>query len=204
MKQRFRVGGMSCAACSAHVEKSVSAVPGVSGVQVNLLAGSMAVEYDENACDAQTIIKAVEAGGYTAAVDDGRQTSAPAQSPQADEALKEMKTRIIVSAIFMLVLMYFSMGEMVGLPLPSYAAGMDGMFNLALTELILRADTPVIIENVNLFDVYSGAGVLLGKKSMAYTFTLRAEDHTLCDEEIRSAMDAIIRSLELGGAPLRS
>lgn len=52
MKQRFRVGGMSCAACSAHVEKSVSAVPGVSGVQVNLLAGSMAVEYDENACDA--------------------------------------------------------------------------------------------------------------------------------------------------------
>ena len=137
MKQRFRVGGMSCAACSAHVEKSVSAVPGVSGVQVNLLAGSMAVEYDENACDAQTIIKAVESGGYTAAVDDGRQTSAPAQSPQADEALKEMKTRIIVSAIFMLVLMYFSMGEMVGLPLPSYAAGMDGMFNLALTELLL-------------------------------------------------------------------
>ena len=123
MKQRFRVGGMSCAACSAHVEKSVSAVPGVSGVQVNLLAGSMAVEYDENACDAQTIIKSVESGGYTAAVDDGRQTSAPAQSPQADEALKEMKTRIIVSAIFMLVLMYFSMGEMIGLPLPSYAAG---------------------------------------------------------------------------------
>ena len=145
MKQRFRGGGMSCAACSAHVEKSVSAVPGVSGVQVNLLAGSMAVEYDENACDAQTIIKAVESGGYTAAVDDGRQTSAPAQSPQADEALKEMKTRIIVSAIFMLVLMYFSMGEMVGLPLPSYAAGMDGMFNLALTELLLTL--PIVIIN---------------------------------------------------------
>ena len=145
MKQRFRVGGMSCAACSAHVEKSVSAVPGVSGVQVNLLAGSMAVEYDENACGAQTIIKAVESGGYTAAVDDGRQTSAPAQSPQADEALKEMKTRIVVSAIFMLVLMYFSMGEMVGLPLPSYAAGMDGMFNLALTELILTL--PIVIIN---------------------------------------------------------
>ena len=145
MKQRFRVGGMSCAACSAHVEKSVSAVPGVSSVQVNLLAGSMAVEYDENACDAQTIIKAVESGGYTAAVDDGRQISAPAQSPQADEALKEMKTRIIVSAIFMLVLMYFSMGEMIGLPLPSYAAGMDGMFNLALTELLLTL--PIVIIN---------------------------------------------------------
>ena len=56
-----------------------------------------------------------------------------------------MKTRIIVSAIFMLVLMYFSMGEMVGLPLPSYAAGMDGMFNLALTELILAL--PIVIIN---------------------------------------------------------
>ena len=73
MKQRFRVGGMSCAACSAHVEKSVGAVPGVTTVQVNLLAGSMAVEYDETACDSAKIIAAVESGGYTAEVDDGKQ-----------------------------------------------------------------------------------------------------------------------------------
>ena len=145
MKQRFRVGGMSCAACSAHVEKSVSAVPGVSTVQVNLLAGSMAVEYDEAVCDAGKIIAAVVSGGYTAAVDDGKQQSAPAQSAQADEALGEMKKRIIVSAVFMIVLMYFSMGEMIGLPLPSYAAGMDGMFALALTELVLTI--PIVLIN---------------------------------------------------------
>lgn len=145
MKQRFRVGGMSCAACSAHVEKSVSAVPGVSTVQVNLLAGSMAVEYDEAVCDAGKIIEAVVSGGYTAAVDDGKQQSAPAQSAQADEALGEMKKRIIVSAVFMIVLMYFSMGEMIGLPLPSYAAGMDGMFALALTELVLTI--PIVLIN---------------------------------------------------------
>ena len=145
MKQRFRVGGMSCAACSAHVEKSVSAVPGVSTVQVNLLAGSMAVEYDEAVCDAGKIIEAVVSGGYTAAVDDGKQQSAPAQSAQADEALGEMKKRIIVSAVFMIVLMYFSMGEMIGLPLPSYAAGMDGMFALALTELALTI--PIVLIN---------------------------------------------------------
>ena len=145
MKQRFRVGGMSCAACSAHVEKSVSAVPGVSTVQVNLLAGSMAVEYDEAVCDAEKIIAAVVSGGYTAAVDDGKQQSAPAQSAQADEALGEMKKRIIVSAVFMIVLMYFSMGEMIGLPLPSYAAGMDGMFALALTELALTI--PIVLIN---------------------------------------------------------
>ena len=143
MKQRFRVGGMSCAACSAHVEKSVSAVPGVSTVQVNLLAGSMAVEYDEAVCDAGKIIAAVVSGGYTAAVDDGKQQSAPAQGAQADEALGEMKKRIIVSAVFMIVLMYFSMGEMIGLPLPSYAAGMDGMFALALTELVLTI--PIVL-----------------------------------------------------------
>lgn len=145
MKQRFRVGGMSCAACSAHVEKSVSAVPGVSMVQVNLLAGSMTVEYDEAVCDAGKIIAAVVSGGYTAAVDDGIQQSAPAQSAQADEALGEMKKRIIVSAVFMIVLMYFSMGEMIGLPLPSYAAGMDGMFALALTELVLTI--PIVLIN---------------------------------------------------------
>ena len=145
MKQRFRVGGMSCAACSAHVEKSVSAVLGVSTVQVNLLAGSMAVEYDEAVCDAEKIIAAVVSGGYTAAVDDGKQQSAPAQSAQADEALGEMKKRIIVSAVFMIVLMYFSMGEMIGLPLPSYAAGMDGMFALALTELVLTI--PIVLIN---------------------------------------------------------
>lgn len=145
MKQRFRVGGMSCAACSAHVEKSVSAVPGVSMVQVNLLAGSMTVEYDEAVCDAGKIIAAVVSGGYTAAVDDGKQQSAPAQSAQADEALGEMKKRIIVSAVFMIVLMYFSMGEMIGLPLPSYAAGMDGMFALALTELVLTI--PIVLIN---------------------------------------------------------
>ncbi|WP_418691657.1 heavy metal translocating P-type ATPase [Agathobaculum sp.] len=145
MKQRFRVGGMSCAACSAHVEKSVSAVPGVSTVQVNLLAGSMTVEYDEAVCDAGKIIAAVVSGGYTAAVDDGKRQSAPAQGAQADEALSEMKKRIIVSAVFMIVLMYFSMGEMIGLPLPSYAAGMDGMFALALTELVLTV--PIVLIN---------------------------------------------------------
>ena len=125
--------------------ESVSAVPGVSTVQVNLLAGSMTVEYDEAVCDAGKIIAAVVSGGYTAAVDDGKQQSAPAQGAQADEALGEMKKRIIVSAVFMIVLMYFSMGEMIGLPLPSYAAGMDGMFALALTELVLTV--PIVLIN---------------------------------------------------------
>ena len=149
MKQRFRVGGMSCAACSAHVEKSVAAVPGVSEVQVNLLAGSMVVQYDEGACDAQAIIHAVESGGYTAAVDDGKQQAARTQSPQANDELKEMKTRIIVSAVFLIILMYFSMGPMIGLPLPGFVSGTEHAFALALVQFLLTL--PICIVNRKYF-----------------------------------------------------
>ncbi|MDO5141996.1 MAG: heavy metal translocating P-type ATPase [Eubacteriales bacterium] len=145
MKQRFRVGGMSCAACSAHVEKSVSAVPGVSEVQVNLLAGSMVVQYDEGACDAQAICRAVASGGYTAAVDDGQQAAAPAQHAQAEDELREMKTRIVVSAVALIVLMFFSMGPMLGLPLPGFVAGPEHAFALALVQLLLTL--PIVIVN---------------------------------------------------------
>ncbi|MFQ6841500.1 MAG: cation transporter, partial [Agathobaculum sp.] len=146
MKQRFRVGGMSCAACSAHVEKSVAAVPGVREVQVNLLAGSMVVQYDEGACDARKIIQAVESGGYTAAVDDGRQQAAGrAKGPQEDGELREMKTRIIVSAVFLIILMYFSMGPMFGLPLPGFVSGTEHAFALALVQLLLTL--PICIVN---------------------------------------------------------
>ena len=137
MKQRFRVGGMSCAACSAHVEKSVAAVPGVREVQVNLLAGSMMVEYDEAACDDAQIIRAVEQGGYTASVDEGTRAAASAKAAAPEDELGEMKTRILVSAVFLVILMYFSMGPMVGLPLPGFVSGEAHAFALALVQLLL-------------------------------------------------------------------
>ncbi|WP_125115147.1 heavy metal translocating P-type ATPase [Agathobaculum sp. Marseille-P7918] len=149
MKQRFRVGGMSCAACSAHVEKSVSAVPGVREVQVNLLAGSMMVEYDEGACDAQRIIRAVEEGGYTAAVDSGTRAAAPAKGAAPEDELHEMKTRIIVSAVFLVILMYFSMGPMIGLPLPGFVSGETHAFALALVQLLLTL--PILVINRKYF-----------------------------------------------------
>ena len=68
MKQKYNVTGMSCSACSAHVEKAVSKVPGVNSVQVNLLQNSMVVDYDEAATNDQAIIHAVEEGGYGASV----------------------------------------------------------------------------------------------------------------------------------------
>lgn len=149
MKQRFRVGGMSCAACSAHVEKSVSDVPGVREVQVNLLAGSMAVEYDEDACDDAQIIRAVEEGGYTAAVDSGTHAAASAKDTAPEDELNEMKSRILVSAVFLIILMYFSMGPMIGLPLPGFVSGETHAFALALVQLLLTL--PILIVNRKYF-----------------------------------------------------
>lgn len=149
MKKRFRVGGMSCAACSAHVEKSVGAVPGVREVQVNLLAGSMMVEYDEAACDDAQIIRAVEQGGYTASVDEGTRAAASAKAAAPEDELGEMKTRILVSAVFLVILMYFSMGPMVGLPLPGFVSGETHAFALALVQLLLTL--PILVINRKYF-----------------------------------------------------
>ena len=76
--------------------------------------------------------------------------------------------------------------------------------NAAVTAYILAAKTDAIIENVTLFDVYAGVGIPEGKKSMAYSFTLRSDDHTLADDEIHAAMDAIITNLAENGAALRA
>ena len=71
-------------------------------------------------------------------------------------------------------------------------------------DVIRKAQSELLVENVELFDVYRGAGVPLGKKSLAFTFSLRSPDHTLSEEEIRKAFDAIIEALKKCGAPLRS
>ena len=74
----------------------------------------------------------------------------------------------------------------------------------ALCKVIESANTGIIVENARLFDTYTGVGMLPGKKSLAFSFTLRSEDHTLSDEEIKAGMDAIIEALRSNGAPLRS
>ena len=129
--EQYNVTGMSCAACSARVEKAVSKVPGVTGCSVSLLTNSMGVEGTASAAE---IIKAVENAGYGAALKGGSGSSAAAKASGADgqsvpswaddEALKDketpkLKKRLIYSIIILLVLMYFSMGHMMwGWPLP--------------------------------------------------------------------------------------
>ena len=140
MKQKFDVTGMSCSACSAHVEKAVSRVPGVDQVQVNLLQNSMVVEYEDEATDAAAIIHAVEDAGYGASVKDAHEPAKKAendlQKRTAEEA-KKMKHRLGWSIVFLIVLMYISMGHMLGWPLPGILLGHENMMIFALTQLLL-------------------------------------------------------------------
>ena len=139
MKLRFEVKGMTCAACSARVEKVSAAVPGVQRAEVNLLAGKLTVEA-ESAAVAPAIEKAVRAAGYGIT---SAGNAAPKQPASTDDGLKEMKKRIILSAIFLVILMYFTMGHMVQLPMPHWYHS-NGLMQ-ALVQFLLTL--PVVYLN---------------------------------------------------------
>ena len=131
MKLEFQVTGMTCAACSARVEKVTSAVPGVEKAEVNLLAGKMTVQA---AADVRAEIeKAVVDAGYGIANPAGKKKEAA----PADNTLKEMKRRIVGSGIFLVILMYFTMGHMLSLPMPGWYHGLDNALVAALLQFLL-------------------------------------------------------------------
>ncbi len=149
MKQKFDVTGMTCSACSAHVEKSVGQLAGVQCVNVNLLQNSMVVEYDENSIDTAQIITAVQKGGYGASVAGEKKEEAPKNV--AAEEMAGMKRRLIASFCFLLPLFYLSMGHMMGAPLPGIFLGEENTMIFALTQLLLTI--PVLIINQKYFTV---------------------------------------------------
>ena len=153
MKQKFDVTGMTCSACSAHVEKAVRKLEGIDTVSVNLLKNSMVVEYDENALNTDDIINAVKSGGYGASLQGANNASA-ANEPPKNVALEEMavmKKRLISSFCFLIPLFYVSMGHMMGAPLPAILTGHENIMLFALTQLVLA--TPVLIINKKFFVV---------------------------------------------------
>ena len=141
MVLKFNVTGMTCAACSARVEKVSSHVPGVQKAEVNLLAGTMTVTAQEDVSAA--VIQAVQNAGYNASLQ-GSAAKKEAAAP-ADNALREMKHRLIGSAVFLLILMYFTMGHMVGLPVPMWYHGTENAVVAALLQLCLTL--PVVYLN---------------------------------------------------------
>ena len=138
--EQYQITGMSCAACSARVEKAVSKVPGVTSCSVSLLTNSMGVE---GTATPQVIIAAVEAAGYGASKKGGgavQTTSADADALK-DTETPRLKKRLIASLVFLIVLMYFSMGHMMwGWPLPSWFEGNHiamGLLQLLLTVAVM-------------------------------------------------------------------
>jgi Cu+-exporting ATPase len=145
MRFKFNVTGMTCAACSARVEKVSRAVDGVETAEVNLLAGTMTVQAtDEQAV--QRIVKAVADAGYGAALA-GEKQKQQQKSTAVEDPLKEMKVRIIGSGIFLIILMYFTMGHMVGIHPPHWYHGTENALVAALLQFFLTLP-PVYLNRI--------------------------------------------------------
>lgn len=139
-KQKYDVTGMTCSACSAHVEKAVRKVQGVQNVTVNLLTNSMVVEADDS-LSPQAVTAAVEKAGYGASpAGQGAATQAqPAQKKEnpAAQQMADMKKRLVVSFAFLVPLMYISMGSMAGLPLPAFLTGIENGVAFGMVQFLL-------------------------------------------------------------------
>ena len=156
-KEQFNVTGMTCAACSARVEKAVGKLPGVDKIAVNLLKNSMVVEYDETALDTQKIIGAVTEAGYGASLKEAARHGKASKSMQAsanDIARQEyeaVKKRLKLSLVFAVPLSYISMGHMMGWPLPEIFLGVENAMIFSLTLLLLVI--PVVFINFKFFRI---------------------------------------------------
>ncbi len=171
-QDKFDVGGMTCAACQAHVDRAVSKLDGVESVAVNLLAGSMLVDYDPAQVTPDDICTAVDRAGYSASpvstgTDAAQSGSTQARSGAAhmesptkklEAAASAMRTRLIVSIAFLIPLFYIGMGHMLGWPLPGIFTDHIHSMTLALTELVLLV--PIVYVN----DAY----FINGFKSLAH------------------------------------
>ena len=155
MKETFDIEGMTCAACSARVQKAASGVDGVACANVNLLKNSMELDYDGAPETAAAVVEAIERSGYgarrRAPRTSGTRATEPAERPGAvaERAITEKRSQLVVSAIFSVPLFYVAMGPMFGWPQPAALAGEQGMMAAALTQLLLCA--PILVANRHYF-----------------------------------------------------
>ena len=144
MKKSFNVTGMTCAACSARVEKAVRSLEGINEINVNLLSGSMWVDYDESKVSDSIIIASVTDAGYGASVKGEIKTEKNA-SQTAKEQIENMKKRLIISFIFLIPLMYISMQHMFPYPVPAFLKGENNAVTIILTQFLLTL--PIMFVN---------------------------------------------------------
>ena len=164
-KIKFNITGMTCSACSSHVQRAVEKLEGAAEVQVNLLTNSMSVNYDEAILGTDKIIEAVEKAGYGASLADSLKNSSSnknsadvagktsgTRSFQNDAAKLErdkIKKRLLLSLVFMIPLFYVSMGHMASLPIPHFLHGIENALIFSFTQFLLAL--PVLIINKKFF-----------------------------------------------------
>lgn len=146
MKKTFDIQGMTCAACSANIERRVNKLSGVKKAQVSLMTNSMNVDFDDKLIKTSDIISAVDKIGYQAFLQDQKTNNTINLVIDMEENLKK---RFIKSLIFLIFLMYISMGHMAGLPLPYFLAGTKGALAFAFTQFLLTL--PIIFINREFF-----------------------------------------------------
>ena len=154
MRETFDIQGMTCAACSARVERAASDVPGVTEANVNLLKNSMELDFDGTDATAAAVVAAIEDAGYgalrrNAAGRGGASASAPAPGELARKAADERLRQLVVSLAFSVPLFYVAMGPMFGWPEVPGLDGMDNMMASALTQLLLCV--PILLVNRHYF-----------------------------------------------------
>ncbi|MCQ4022958.1 MULTISPECIES: heavy metal translocating P-type ATPase [unclassified Ruminococcus] len=194
--QQFNVTGMSCASCSARVEKAVLKVTGVTSCSVNLLTNSMGVD---GTASAQDIIKAVTDAGYGASVkgSDGKAEQGKADNTAEKSETKAIKQRLAASVVFLLVLMYISMGHMMwNWPLPSFLA--ENHIAMGLIQLLLTAAVMVINQR---FFISGFKGIVRGAPNMDSLVALGAGASfvystyalfAMTDAQLKGNMDAVM------------
>lgn len=158
--EKYNITGMACSACAAHVEKAVRKLDGVQDVSVNLLTNSMSVKFDEKKLSTQDIINSVQETGRVAFLIEPEKIAS--SSTQIDHVIKEQQTlkkRFLTSLIFLLPLLYLSMGHMLGFPLPDILSIENKPLNFAFTQFLLTL--PILIINRKFFTLgFSALGKL--------------------------------------------
>ena len=197
--EQYNVTGMSCAACSARVEKAVSSVKGVTSCSVSLLTNSMGVEGNASAAD---IIAAVENAGYGASLKNGNNTeTANQEDALQDKETPVLKKRLLASLVFWLALMYFSMGHMLwGWPLPSFFNGNHvamGLLQLLLTVVIMVINQKFFISGFkSLYHRAPNMDALVAIGSAAAFIYSTIALFLMSDAQVKGNMDAVMMYMD--------
>lgn len=145
IRKKFRVKGMTCSSCSSHVEHSVRNLIGVFNVEVNLMGATMMVEYDEEKVNDELIIETVNSGGFNASI----YIKGERLNEENNLENKKRFRNLIISIVLMLILMYFSMGEMLNLPFPEVLKNHQTAYYNGIVQIILLV--PIMILNNHYF-----------------------------------------------------